>query len=367
MWAVADAATQLGWAAAGTTVPWTAHTAYPRAALLPLALAALLAGAAAVAAGTGWEERGGRYRRHAVTAVLLVTVPLYAAGSSGLPVHFVQLATLSGLESATGLAQVLLDTAGATLLILTALTRRRRHTGRCPRCGQPHPGPAGGELRHPAPTPPGRRTRTAAYLLLLGLLPWAGVKTVWTLGGDALGITAEAWAASAADGTSGVTRALAELGVDVTVFAAAVGVLLLLGLLQRWGQTFPRPLPLLGGRRVPRLLPLVPAWLTGAPLAMYGLVLTALAPLLATGALPAPSVTPPFTSTAGLLWMTEFGGLAFTGLGRGLLLAARSYAARTRPVCAGTERETAGGGRETAGGSGKTAGGGGEAAGRMAG
>ncbi|MFF4583666.1 hypothetical protein [Streptomyces sp. NPDC001389] len=32
--------------------------------------------------------------------------------------------------------------------------------------------------------------------------------------------------------------------------------------------------------------------------------------------------------------MVEFGGLAFAGLGIGLIVAARSYAARTHPVCA---------------------------------
>ncbi|MFF4644467.1 hypothetical protein [Streptomyces sp. NPDC001389] len=35
-----------------------------------------------------------------------------------------------------------------------------------------------------------------------------------------------------------------------------------------------------------------------------------------------------------LAWVVEFGGLAFGGLGFALVAAARSYAARTRPVCA---------------------------------
>ncbi len=281
-WAGPYAAVQLGWAATGTTVPWTAHRAHPAAAFPLLAALAVLA-AAATRAGSG--SRWGR-------AVLWAAIPVYAAGGVGLPLHFVQLATLSGLESATGLTQVVLDAAGAALLALTALAHRRHRTGRCPRCGHRHPGPADGPLRHPAPAPPTRRTRAAAYLLLLGLLPWAGVKTVWTLGGDALGVTAAAWAAAASDGASGTARALARLGIDLTVLAAAVGVLLLLGLLHRWGQTFPRPIPLLGGRRVPRLLPLVPAWLTGAPLAGYGLVLTAAAPPARPRRPPAPGPRP---------------------------------------------------------------------------
>ncbi|MEV7215109.1 hypothetical protein AB0O31_18700 [Kitasatospora cineracea] len=339
-WAGLYAAVQLGWAATGTTVPWTAHDAYPAAVFPPLAALAVLA-AAAARAGSG--SRWGR-------AVLWTAIPVYAAGSGGLPVYFVQLATLSGLESATGLTQVVLDAAGAALLALTALAHRRHRTGRCPRCGHRHTGPVGGPLHHPAPAPPTRRTRAAAYLLLLGLLPWAGVKTVWTLGGDALGVTAAAWAAAASDGASGTARTLARLGIDLTVLAAAVGVLLLLGLLHGWGQTFPHPIPLLGGRRVPRLLPLVPAWLTGAPLTMYGLVLTAVAPLLALGALPRPAPAPPFVDAAGLIWMIAFGGFAFTGLGLGLLVAARSYAARTRPVCALRAAGTGTGGGATGGG-----------------
>jgi hypothetical protein len=36
--------------------------------------------------------------------------------------------------------------------------------------------------------------------------------------------------------------------------------------------------------------------------------------------------------------MVLFGGLAFAGLGYGLLAAARSYTARTRPLCATAAR-----------------------------
>ncbi|MFF9244831.1 hypothetical protein ACF1AY_38930 [Streptomyces sp. NPDC014776] len=134
---------------------------------------------------------------------------------------------------------------------------------------------------------------------------------------------------------SGVARRLwAFSGIDVTVLAAMVGGFLLLGLLYTWGQVFPRWTVVLSGRRVPRLLPLIPAWLTGIPLAMYGSVLIVMAPLMAVGVLPEIKPSPPFTTTSGITWMVEFGGLAFAGLGIGLVVAARSYAARTRPVCA---------------------------------
>ncbi|MFC5144746.1 hypothetical protein [Streptomyces aureoversilis] len=46
---------------------------------------------------------------------------------------------------------------------------------------------------------------------------------------------------------------------------------------------------------------------------------------------------PPFDTSASLTWMVWFGGLAFGGLGSALIVAARSYAARTRSTCAGAE------------------------------
>ncbi|MFI8497423.1 hypothetical protein ACIGFK_02695 [Streptomyces sp. NPDC085524] len=121
---------------------------------------------------------------------------------------------------------------------------------------------------------------------MCGLVPWAGAKSIWTLGGDALGVSAADWQRTTSAGASGLSAAAAEVGVDVTVLAAMVGVFLLLGLLHAWGQVFPRWTLFLSGRRVPRLLSLVPALLTGVPLTLYGAVLVVMAPLIALGVLP---------------------------------------------------------------------------------
>ncbi|MER6026254.1 hypothetical protein [Streptomyces sp. NPDC001851] len=72
----------------------------------------------------------------------------------------------------------------------------------------------------------------------------------------------------------------------------------------------------------------------GIPLAMYGAVLVVMAPLMAVGVLPEIKPSGPFTTRSGITWMVEFGGLACAVLGLGLVVAARSYAARTSPVCA---------------------------------
>ncbi|KOV13073.1 hypothetical protein ADK60_31050 [Streptomyces sp. XY431] len=328
LWGALYAAVEITWAATRTTVQWKEHSAYAPGVQLSLAALALLAGAACLA-GTRPPAGPGRV---AVAAALMVALPLFAVGMSGLPLYFVTLVTLSGVESATGLAQVLLNTAGAVLLLLVGLSYRRRLRGECPRCARPHTGADDGPLVHPAASRAPRRTRGAVYLLMCGLLPWAGVKTVWTLGGNVLGVSAEEWREAIGPGASGPAKAAAAVGIDITVLAALVGIFLLLGLLYVWGQVFPRWTPFLSGRRVPRLLPLVPAWLTGLPLALYGAVLSVMAPLIAVGVLPPVKPVGPFT-TAQTTWMVEFGGLAFGGLGLGLVVAARSYGARTHPVC----------------------------------
>lgn len=328
-WAVVFASVQLVWAATGVTVPWSPRVDYAPPAQLLLALLALLAGAACWATTLELRRRG----RAGVAAVLALCVPVFATGMLSLPAHFVTLVSFSGVESATGLAHVLLDTVGVVLLLLTGVSYRRRLRGRCARCGQEHQGDHYGPLRHPGASTASRRTRTTVYLLMCGLLPWAGAKTVWTLGGDALGVTAEAWREEN-EGGSAVTEALARVGVDVTVLAAGAGIFLLLGLMYPWGQVFPRWTLFLSGRRVPRMLPLVPAWLTAVGLSVYGVALLVYTPLAAVGVFDKPEPEGAFTTASGLLWMIAFGGMAFGGLGFGLIAAARSYTARTRPVCA---------------------------------
>jgi len=328
VWSGVYATVQIIWSVAGATVPWKPHEAIAAPVLLLFGALAVLAGTASVATLQTLPRSG----RAAVALILAAALPVFAIGMASLPVYFVALASLSGVESATGLTWVLLNTAGAALLALVALSYRRRLAGLCPRCARRHDADRHGPLVHPQPTAASRRTRRAAYLCMCGLLPWAGVKTIWTLGGNALGVTAEGWR-EANEGDSAVARALSSVGIDVTVLAAAFGIFLLLGLLHPWGQVFPRWTLPLSGRRVPRLLPLLPAWATAVGLSLYGTVLIVYAPLSALGAAPKVKPSAPFTTQSGTIWMVLFGGLAFSGLGFGLLTAARSYAARTRSVC----------------------------------
>nr|WP_203686042.1 hypothetical protein [Streptomyces sp. SID14515] len=325
------AAVQVTWAASGAAVPWSPDVTYAPTVQLLLAAIAVLAAVACLATTRTLAGRG----RAMVAAALILAVPAAVTGMASLPAYFVMLASFSGVDSATGLAHDLLSAVGAALLILVGLSYRRRLRGRCPRCGQEHAGGFDGPLARPGPSVASKRTRVAVHLLMCGLLPWAGVKTVWTLGGDAIGVTAQGWR-EANTSESGVVKALASVGVDVTVLAAMAAIFLSLGLLYPWGQVFPRWTLVLSGRRVPRLLPLLPAWLSSVGLSVYGVCLLVYAPLSATGVLPRMKPSGVFTTGSGITWMVAFGGLAFAGLGFGLIAAARSYSARTRPSCAAT-------------------------------
>ncbi|QVQ51078.1 hypothetical protein J4H86_19860 [Spiractinospora alimapuensis] len=264
--------------------------------------------------------------------VTTAAIPAFATGMLSLPAHLVTLVAGAGVDSVAGSLQVVLHTLVVCLLVPTALVHWRRARGNCVRCGRQHPEAGHARLRYPGASTAGRQTLLTVYLLLGGLLPWAVTKSVWTLGGDALGVTATAWQA-VNEGHSPLVDALAALGVDVTVLASTLGILLPLSLVHRWGQVLPRWVPFLGGSRVPRLTLLLPAWMFGVGLALYGVVLVTYASLTGLGALPAPRATEPFTSPAGVTWMTLFGGLAFGGLGGGMLVGAHSYGDRTRPWC----------------------------------
>lgn len=330
VWCGAYAAVQAVWAGTGTTVPLKPHESYTPATQVSLAAVGILAACACLAATRTLTGRG----RVVTTASLIVVTPVFLVGMASLPAHFVALASGAGVESGTGLASVLLNAMGAGLLVLVSVSYRRRLRGQCARCGRCHEGEGRGALVHPEPSLASKRTRVTVCLLMCGLLPWAGVKTIWTLGGDAIGATAEGWRQTNAD-ASGIAKALASVGIDVTVLAALAAIFLLFGLMYPWGQVFPRWTLILSGRRVPRLLPLLPAWLTAFGLSLYGVfLLVVFVPLTALGVFPEMKPTGAFTTSSGLLWMAAFGGMAFTGLGFGLALAARSYAERTRPVCA---------------------------------
>ncbi|MFC6227638.1 hypothetical protein ACFQI7_07420 [Paenibacillus allorhizosphaerae] len=103
------------------------------------------------------------------------------------------------------------------------------------------------------------------YAASVALIPYALLKTVWATGVPLLvsekGIEElHASMRTVADPVSGL---LYSYGIDITAILAIIASLLALALVRPWGRMIPQGLPLVGGRKVPCWLPLIPAWLGG--------------------------------------------------------------------------------------------------------
>jgi hypothetical protein len=132
--------------------------------------------------------------------------------------------------------------AGGYLLGFAVLSWQRRSRGACARCGR-----RGGAADHARIVTWGRRATLVAVVVPL---LYAASRLSW-LAGIPLGISDE-MLRSLRD--SGGVWAGAGLGTF-----AVVGAILTLGLIQRWGEVFPRWMIGLAGRRVPIKLALIPA------------------------------------------------------------------------------------------------------------
>lgn len=141
----------------------------------------------------------------------------------------------------------------------------RRTTDACPRCGRSD---------HDAwwTTPAGARTwgRWATFVAIAVPVVYAVTRYIWALG-IPLGISEQLFREGQAVGLWYLGAALASL--------ALIGAFLTLGLVRRWGETFPQWIPMVGRRRVPLALAIVPASLmtvlvTNAGLMYWRLTLT---------------------------------------------------------------------------------------------
>ncbi|WP_433169329.1 hypothetical protein [Kribbella sp. CA-247076] len=288
----------------------------PGGAPVATAIAVLLLSGAVVAAVTvNSTSRPARAGLRFATATALL-------GTFGVALSAVGIVASGTVERPLALAGQLLALVGAGALFAAALAQARRSRSRCPRCGGPHPlspHPDRPLVRRTS-RPASRRCRLTASLVLLALVPWATVKVVWGLGGSALGVTAAEWHTTFEESsTSGLSRVLERAGLDITVLASLVGVILAVVLLSR--------------PRLPRWLLLTPAVTGATSLTLYGVPLTIWGTVVLAGLVQPGGDPAPFTAT-GLAWMITFGGLAFTGLGAALAIGARSYHRRSRTVCA---------------------------------
>ncbi|MFI9556860.1 hypothetical protein [Nonomuraea endophytica] len=194
-------------------------------------------------------------------------------------------------------------------LVGAALVVGRRARGACGRCGYEHADGGPVPLRFPEATTAPKGVRWAVYAGAASFLPYAGAKVAFGLEYRRDYIE-----------HGGFMAVLAHFGVDLTAVLALLGIFLLVAMTRPWSQVWPRWVPGLAGRRVPRWLPLVPAWL-GATLGPYGLFGVGYLLVFGLGALPLPG----FVGPAGIV--------GFTGAGLAFAVVAWDYQRRTRPRC----------------------------------
>ncbi|MGW0395993.1 hypothetical protein ACWDYJ_35065 [Streptomyces sp. NPDC003042] len=267
----------------------------------PPLLAWGLAGAAAVA-GAGLVLR----RR----ALLWAACGVSAAAGFSLLMDVVGLLFAQGVDDQAAAGLHALGLLGAVLLAHAALG----------------PGRGGGSV--PPPSAGSRRVHLAAWAGTLAFAPYAAMKLTWALGGTFAGVSgARMLALSERNGASGVWLTLERWGLDGTVLLAALGVFLLFGLIRPWGQAFPRWIPGLRGRRVPRWLPLGPALIGVGTLVPYGLFGVGYLALASAGAVSVRAGDFPSPADAVLVGWIGFSAFAVYGLA--LLAATGSYWRRT--------------------------------------
>ncbi|WP_157987501.1 hypothetical protein [Jiangella endophytica] len=268
LWALGYGLTALGWTLTGAGFPLGAADPDRELSLLggvPAdAGAPLFAAVALAGAGTGAvmaRYRPGApvprwWRRFAIglgatlSVALLVVVPdtriLAVAGY--LPMILVkapfdaeirgQIGAALGVEHLHQLAVL----AGGFLWAAATVVYARRTVGSCARCGRPDRSAAVATVQ--------RWARPATYVAAAIPALYAVTRWIW-VAGVPLGMNEDEHAAGLADGSLWAGAWLASF--------ALVGTVLTLGLVQRWGEVFPRWVPVLHGRRVPVGLAVVPA------------------------------------------------------------------------------------------------------------
>lgn len=152
---------------------------------------------------------------------------------------------------------------GGLSWVAAAVAYRRRTEGACERCGR-----TDAETGWTTPAAAARWGRWATAVAVVVPCLYAATRWAWALG-IPLGISKEFMRKGEEEGLWVAGAALATVAVG--------GAVLTLGLVQRWGEIFPRWLPGLAGKRVPPALAVLPATvaavaLTGGGLAIWRMI-----------------------------------------------------------------------------------------------
>lgn len=149
-----------------------------------------------------------------------------------------------------------LAVAGGLLIARAVFVWQARTGGLCVSCGR------GGGAGWSSPEAAARWGRWATYVAAVIPVTYAVSRLSWLLG-IPLGVSEEFFRDLHADGRHWAGAGLAAFGL--------VGSVLTLGLVQGWGERFPRWLPGLAGRSVPVMLVVVPATLVAVAVAAASL------------------------------------------------------------------------------------------------
>ena len=139
-----------------------------------------------------------------------------------------------------------------------ALAYQRRSSDACASCGR-----ADDSSDWTTPVNAARWGKWAVAVAVIIPLLYAATRWAWALG-IPLGISQEFFREGQAVGLWWAGAALATVAI--------IGALLTLGLVQQWGEIFPRWIPILAGRRVPPGLAIVPALLVAILVTTAGLM-----------------------------------------------------------------------------------------------
>lgn len=186
---------------------------------------------------------------------------------------------------------------GGILIVAVAIAEQRRARQACPECGRSH-GRSPERRTDPAPW----WAFAGAYVVVAGCVARMGAEGLAGLMGEA-SVEPPGWG----------------WWVFVGLFLLT-GTLLPLALVYRWGRIWPRWVPPLAGRNVPRWLVLGPALFIGAGLVGYFGIAGMVA--WATG-----------DNVDGSLWYLALVFPGYTAWGLGLLVSSVSYFSLTKPEC----------------------------------
>jgi hypothetical protein len=280
-WSLIYAALGIYWAVSGRGFPYSPETASydlepllgqfgPGVAWIVVMMAGLPAAALGMAMLRGVRSRG--------LQTLLITAGTLLAGvllllMTGLnllitlgytPLGIVKLLSGAafgqvylGMLTDWTLLHQLLCLIGGFLWLAATVSYARRSSDACLYCGR-RDGPEGWQ----SPSKAARWGRIAVYVAMVAPVFYAFTRYAWALGVP-LGMSEEYLRRGQESGTWISGLFLATFGL--------VGAALMLGLVERWGEVFPRWMVGLAGRRVPIALAVVPALLVSVLLIVGGI------------------------------------------------------------------------------------------------